>query len=117
MWDGKDRRSGPDWITKSINVLNALSWVGFIVALAFFHFARPEMNNIILHVHNIPVRESWIVSLREWMFISLYLSIVMSLLTLVVNRIRMKRRSDHQRFNALLLIMVVAGFIAIVQLG
>ena len=113
MWDGVDRRMGPDWLTKLINLLNVISWLVFVVGLAIFHFARPEMNNIILQHHNIPVRDHWLVSLKYWMLFSLYASVGLSLCTLAINRLRMKRRSDNNRYNAVILILVVLAFVAI----
>jgi len=117
MWDGIERRRGADLWTKLINGLNAICWLGFVVALAIFHYARPEMNNIILQYHGIQVREYWVASLRYWMLLSLYVSVGLSLATLIINRYRMKRRSDRKRYNIIVLIVVIAGFLGIISFG
>jgi len=117
MWDGIERRIGPDWLTKIVNLLNAISWLIFVVALAIFHYARPEINYIILHHHGIAVREYWILSLKQWMLISLYLSIALSCFTLGINRYRVKRKSDHNRYNIVILVVVILAFLGVVSFG
>lgn len=116
MWDGIDRRAGPDWITRLVSTLNVLSWCVFVVALAFFHYARPELNNIILEHHNIPVRDYWLLQLKYYLYVSLYTSVFISVVSLVVNQIRNKRKTDQQRYNLMFLIVVVIAFIAVISL-
>ena len=116
MWNGVDRRKGPDWFTRLINTLNVLSWLVFVIALAIFHYARPELNNIILEFHKIPIREHWLVTLKQYLFISLYVSVTFSLVSLVGNQLRNKRRSDVHRYNLIFLIIVLVAFIAVISL-
>ncbi|QTH64345.1 hypothetical protein J1N51_02340 [Psychrosphaera ytuae] len=115
MWDGIDRRSGPDWVMQTVNTLNVLSWVVFVIALAIFHYARPELNNIILEFHQIPVREHWIYRLKQYLFISLYISVGLSLVSLLVNQVRNKRKTDHRRYNLVFLTIVVVAFLIVIK--
>lgn len=115
-WDGVDRRSGPDWISKMINVCNVLSWGIFVISLAIFHYARPELNNIILEFHKIPIREHWVEQYKYYLYISLYISVALSAVTILTNQIRSKRKTDHQRYNVVFLLVVVVAFITVISL-
>lgn len=116
MYKGIDRRKGPDWFSRLINILNVLSWFVFVVALAIFHYARPELNNIILEFHKIPIREHWIITLKQYLFISLYLSVFFSAVSLIGNQLRSKRKTDFKRYNLIFLIVVLVAFIAVISL-
>ncbi|GAA0453083.1 hypothetical protein MT389_17800 [Aeromonas salmonicida] len=41
--DVKERRQGPDWLTRGLQGLVILCWAGFIVLLSLYHYARPEV--------------------------------------------------------------------------
>lgn len=115
-WDGVDRREGPDWLSKLVNICNVSSWGIFVVSLAIFHYARPELNNIILEFHNIPIREHWVQQYKSYLYVTLYVSVFLSALTIVVNQLRSKRKTDHQRYNVVFLLVVVVAFIAVISL-
>ena len=114
MWDGVDRRKGPDFVSHFVNLLNVTSWDVFLVALIFFHYARPEMNTIIHQMHDIPVRLGWVNSLRDWMILSLYVCIGISVMTLIFNNFRLKRKTDFRRYNQVFLLLVSAAFVGVV---
>lgn len=116
MWDGKERRTGPDAYSKIINALNVASWIVFVISLAIFHYARPELNNIILEFHNIQIREHWLGTLKSYLFISLYLSVTLSLISLIGNQLRNQRKTDHHRYNLIFLLVVVGAFIGVISI-
>lgn len=114
MWDGIERRKGPDWLTKFINALNLMAWLLFIAALLLFHLGRPEMKTILTEIHQIEVRENWIESFKLYLRFSLFFNLAVSLLTLVINRLRMKRKSDHQRYNLVFLMIIASAFLTVI---
>lgn len=114
MWNGVDRRKGNDWLASAINLLNIVSWTVFIIALVLFHYAKPEMATYATEVRGISVRQHWIMSLREWLVLSLYVCAGNSLVTLAFNSFRIKRKTDRKRYNLILLIVVTGAFAGVV---
>lgn len=110
-WDGKNRRKGPDNLSILLNILNLLSWMIFVAALGLFHYARPEVFYLTAMFHDVPVRTVWIESLKNWLLITLYFNVAVSMLTLFINQRRSKRASDHRRYNLVFLVLIVAAFL------
>lgn len=110
-WDGKNRRNGPDPLSKFVNVLNLISWVVFVAALMLFHYARPEVMYYTAMFHDVPIRTEWVTSLRYWMMLTLYFNVSLSVITLLINQTRCKRATDHRRYNLVFLILIVATFL------
>lgn len=117
MWDGIERRKGADWIDISINVLNILAWVVFLIALVIYHYAKPEIKYFVYEMVNEPVevRTHWIEELKNWLFITLYTCTFISALTLIVNRFRLKRRDDRQRYGMIMLVVVCVVFVGVIS--
>ena len=116
MWDGVERRRGPDWIDVSVNVLNIAVWFIFLAALVIFHYARPEFEYVYyqLMTEKVTVRNYWQQDLRDWMLNTLYVCVTLTLMTLVVNNFRLKRKSDRQRYSLYMLVVVCIVFIGVV---
>lgn len=117
MWDGVERRKGADWVDVSINVLNILAWVVFLIALVIYHYAKPEIKYFVYQMVNEPVevRTHWIEELKNWLFVTLYICTFISALTLVVNRFRLKRRDDRQRYGMIMLVVVCVVFVGVIS--
>jgi len=117
MWYGKDRRKGVDWISKTINFSNIFSWVAFLVALILFHYARPEIEYLIYHLveQQISVRTTWVENLKYWLEMTLYFCLSLSVLTIGLNQFRLKRRTDRQRYNTYMLIVMSLVFIVTIS--
>ena len=115
MWDGIERRKGADWIDVGINVFNILAWVVFVVALIIFNYARPERDYFVHQMFSEPVevRRHWLEGLKYWLEISLYACTSISLISLVMNRFRLKRKDDRQRYGMYMLTVMCVAFIAI----
>jgi hypothetical protein len=75
--------------------------------------ARPEMKTIITEIHNVQVREGWIEGLKQYLYVSLYVNIAIAVATLVINRARMKRKSDHKRYNLVFLTVIALAFLLV----
>ena len=117
MWDGKDRRKGADWIDVSINVFNIVAWVVFVIALVIFHYARPELEYVYYQYisEQVTVRTHWQSSLKTWLLMTLYICAGISATTLVINKFRLKRKSDRQRYGMYMLVVVCIVFIGVVS--
>lgn len=118
MWDGIERRKGADWIDIGINVFNILAWIIFVIALIIFDRARPEQDYFVYQMvgEQVEVRKFWLQELKDWLFASLYICIMISVVTLVMNRTRLKRRDDRTRYGMYMLVSICIAFIAILAL-
>ena len=118
MWDGVERRKGADWIDIGINVLNILAWAVFLVALIIFDYARPEQDYFVYQLVGEPVevRRHWVEDLRQWLMVTLYGCTGISVLTLMMNHFRLKRRDDRKRYGLYMLTVICIAFIAVVAL-
>lgn len=115
MWDGIERRKGADWIDVGINIFNILAWIVFVVALIIFDRARPEQDYFVYQMIGEPVevRKYWLEELRNWLLVSLYVCTFISVVTLIMNSMRLKRRDDRKRYGMYMLVSICIAFIAI----
>ena len=118
MWDGIERRKGADWIDVGINIFNILAWIVFVVALIIFDRARPEQDYFVYQMIGEPVevRTYWLEELKNWLLVSLYVCTLISVVTLVMNSMRLKRRDDRQRYGMYMLVSICIAFIAVLLL-
>jgi hypothetical protein len=107
-WDGVDRRNGKNYLVKAINVFTVLSWVVFFLAIVISHYGRPETSNIIIRFHDIQIRDYWIPHLKVWLLILLGCCTTVSVVSLIANQLRKKRRSDSLRFSLYFLSFICA---------
>lgn len=119
MWDGVDRRQKQDKIGTVVNVLNGVAWLVFLIALIIFHYARPEAEYFVYMLIDEPVevRDFWVKELKAWLYIALYSCVGITATTLVVNRTRLKRRNDRERYGLYLLLVVCVVFIGVLLIG
>lgn len=106
-----ERRKGPDWVSLSLSWYAVTAWLLFIVCLVIVHFARPEYNTGLVRYWGIEVRNSWHPQLTEWLLYLLFACSVFSLLSVIVNKMRMRRKTDFLRVNLLLLFLMSLSFL------
>ncbi len=116
MWHGKDRRKSADWVSVTINTLNIVSWFVLLVALIIFHYARPEMEYFVYQLveQQVQVRTSWLTELKTWLELTLYFCLTLGVSTILLNQTRLKRRTDRQRYNVYMLVLISLVFVTYV---
>ena len=108
----KDRRHGPDWLTRLLQGLVLLCWGGFIVLLSLYHHARPEVAYGFLVYGGIKVRTSWDPLFTPWLVHGLWGCSLLTLAVLLLDRKRSRRRDDALHINlAILLLVLIAGLL------
>ncbi|TNI86254.1 hypothetical protein CF119_09175 [Aeromonas sobria] len=108
----KDRRHGPDWLTKALQWLVVLCWGGFIVLLSLYHYARPEIAYGFLVYGGIAVRDYWDPALTRWLLYWLWGSCGLTLTVLLLERQRSRRKEDSMHVNlAILLLILIASLL------
>lgn len=110
-WKGPDRRKKGRGDNKLLNFLTIICWTVFVSSLIVFHYARPEMESILVKFWNLPIRRTWEPFLKDILFGLLIFCSVMSFISMAINQRYLKRVEDHFRFNYLLLFLVSVGFI------
>lgn len=102
----KNRRRGPDWLLQSLNWLSIAGWVVFVIAMGFSHLAKPEVQYGFLQYLDIQVRDYWDPTLTARLIYLLWWCCGISLLSLLLNRFRLKRADDHLRYNLVVLLLM-----------
>lgn len=102
----KNRRHGPDWLLQSINWLSIAGWVVFVIAMGISHLAKPEVQFGFLQYLNIQVRDYWDPTLTARLIYLLWWCCGISLLSLLLNRFRLRRAGDHLRYNLVVLLLM-----------
>ena len=105
----KDRRKGSDWLVRVLALLNLAAWCLLITALAMGHFAKPEFNSALVKYWGLPVKSQWNYELVRHLELLLYACIASTTLTLVLHRLRNRRRSDSFRTNLVFLLLISAA--------
>lgn len=107
----KNRRKGPDWILHSLSILSVTGWVTFVIALGITHFAKPEFNSGLVRYWGIKIRDYWHPELTPQLMYLLWWCCGISLLSLLVNRARLRRAGDRMRYNVLVLLSMSAALL------
>ena len=108
----KDRRHGPDWLTRVLQGLVMLCWGGFIVLLSLYHYARPEIAYGFLVYGGIEVRDYWGPALTPWLVYGLWSCCALTLAVLLLERKRSRRQDDSRHVNlAILLLVLIASLL------
>lgn len=102
-WLGPDRRKGSDWLIKVMNLLTILACIVLFAGFIVSHYGRPETSNIIIRFHDIAIREHWIPHLKYWFVVTLGSCSALSLLALLANNFRVKRKTDNFRHSLFLI--------------
>ncbi len=102
----EERRKSNDIWVKVIKVITVGAWLSFTVALVISYYAAPETNYGVLRYHGIEIRKFWLTPLTGYLYLLLWLSAVLSYISLLINKFRSRRQSDNKRFNLSLLFAI-----------
>ena len=106
-----ERREGPDLLVRAFKYLAIIAWLLFFAALVVSHYARPEMDSGLVRYLGLDIRDYWRPRLTFWLVYLLWGSALVSVASIVLNRMRLKRRSDHLHFNIILLLLSTSGML------
>lgn len=112
-WEEKvtEKRNGPDTIIKIVQISSVVVWV-FLSAFIFLaDQARPDEATFFDHLYEIQVRNTWDDGLLLAAFIVAVILFIISIISLLLNAQRLKRKTD--KISVSLLISVIASAIYI----
>ena len=107
--DPERRKSADIWV-QSIKVLTLVSWLLFIIALILSYYAAPDKNYGVLRYHGIDIRQFWLSPMTGYLYVILWLSALFSYISIVINRFRSRRKSDHKLYNLILLFIIALAW-------
>ena len=110
----QNRRKSKDPLMKAIAWANGIAAVGLFIAICITAAAKPEAVTFFDHFYKVNVyrRPTWDMALVDYIAIMLALSGLTSIVGLIINSRRLKRKGDYIRAS-----MVVCLILAIVGLG
>lgn len=98
-----ERRRGKDPLLAIMPWISGIGWLVLVVALFLTASAQPETETLIERWHQKEVDSDWNLQRLHWTFRLCIVSFGISLLGLVVNSRRLKRKRDELRVNLLLM--------------
>ena len=107
----KDRRKGPDKLTNIIQYFGFSAWCILIVGLALIEKARPTVEQQAERGYKVALNTNWNLDLIRYMFYLMILGIFVSMAGIVLNSMRLKRRTDELRMSILFLAVISLGTI------
>ncbi len=113
-WQGKDRRKGPDPLTKVFQVIILVCWVLFIAAMLTVHKASPEFDMVTDRWMGFKIRKFWdkrMIETAQYLFFTL---LSVSSVGLIINSTRNKRKTDHYSISVFL--MIACSIVALIIL-
>lgn len=116
---GRDRRILPriqDRIYRVSIALNVMAWLGLVGALILFHYARPELMTGIHAYFNIEVREDWSQVHVGMLNMLLQACLIITLVSVVLNRQRSRRQTDRFGVNLVILAVIVVVSLLTLQI-
>jgi len=106
-----ERRDGPDLLCRAFSWLAILGWLLFIAGLILAHFARPDMDTGLVRYWGLEIRSDWHPELTRYLQSVLWLVVLASGLSLLLNRLRLRRRGDHLHVNIIILLLTSVGLL------
>lgn len=107
----QERRRGPDLLRKAFAWLAVMAWLVFLLALILVHYARPEMDTGLVRYFGLDLRDTWRPLLTQYLQAVLWLTALLSAISLTLNYLRSRRHSDHLHFNIVILLLSSISFL------
>ncbi len=91
-----ERRKRQDFASRLFIVLGLLCWVVFVGGLVIFHWAQPEFVTVFDRFYHLKLRTQWDYQYVTYMFYTIAGGFSISLITLLLGRVRGRRRTDYK---------------------
>lgn len=107
-----DRRRGPDTLVKWVKWSGIVSWILVSVILFVTLVAKPDFESYVDKSFHIKLQTNWDTNMMQYVFILMVLLFFFCMISIGVNIMRCRRKSD--KFNKTLILNAIAAFIGIV---
>ena len=105
-----NRSRHPDLLLRLLSICNGLAVVALAAALCVTAIAKPELETFFDRYYNLPLRKTWNMELANYIGILLAASFSISVIGLVINKKRLKRKHDH--VHATLILSLIVSLVA-----
>lgn len=106
------RRKGPDLWSRSLRYLALVGWLLLVSALFIFDYAKPKVETFFERVYDIRLHQQWDMDLARYILWLMILGLLLSVVGLVINARRIRRRTDQWRLSLIFLgIISLAGMV------
>lgn len=93
-------------MVQTLHWLAVVGWVLFVVALGISHLARPEMDTGLVRYWNIQIRDYWDPARTAQLIYLLWWCCAVSLASISLNQFRLRRSTDRQQYNTVILLLI-----------
>ncbi len=97
------RRKGPDLWCRSLRYLALLGWLLLVSALFILDYAKPKIETFFERVYDIHLHQQWDMNLARNILWLMVLGLLLSVVGLVINAKRNRRRTDQWRLSLIFL--------------
>ena len=100
-----ERRKGPDILVKSLRWFGFIGWFLMVMALIIFEKAKPKTTILFRKVLDVSpnIRTYWDRELVRYIFYLMIVGFTLSVIGLIFNALRHRRKSDNYRLYLILL--------------
>ncbi|OEU60731.1 MAG: hypothetical protein BA870_09545 [Desulfuromonadales bacterium C00003094] len=104
------RRKGPDLWSRSLRYLALFGWLLLVSAFFVLDYAKPKVETFFERVYDIRLHQQWDMDLAKYILWLMVLGLLLSVVGLVINAKRNRRRTDQWRLSLIFLgIISLAG--------
>jgi uncharacterized oligopeptide transporter (OPT) family protein len=97
------RRKGPDLWSRSLRYLALAGWILLVSAFFILDKAKPKVETFFERVYDIRLHQQWDMDLARYILWLMVLGLVFSIVGLVINAKRNRRRTDQWRLSLIFL--------------
>ena len=97
-----DRRRRADLITRGVKAVSMFGSLCAVIAIVMLGIAKPEGENFITGLLNSSDAGGWNTTLLIWAYAAIMISLLTSVIGLIFNTVRLRRKAD--RFNKMLIL-------------
>jgi len=108
----QNRRIGPDFLVKTIQVTGILCWSLFIVSLLLVDKAKPRIETFFDRLLGVQLHQNWDHKLLQANFYVVFAIFLLSSAGLLFNKMRARRKTD--RISRTLIFLSVLSFSALI---
>lgn len=104
------RRKGPDLWSRSLRYLALTGWLLLVSAFFILDYAKPKVETFFERVYDIRLQQQWDMDLARYILWLMILGLFLSIVGLIINAKRNRRRTDQWRLSLIFLgIISLAG--------
>jgi hypothetical protein len=114
-WEEKisEKREGPDSILLWIRIASICVWIMLSVFIFLTDMARPAQATLFDHLYDITVRATWDDNLLFAAFIIALILFVFSIISILLNAQRLKRKTDKISISLIISVVTSAIYIMV----